>query len=145
MKKEDWPRTHMFASQDLRTGEVKWIPIFYPPHGYRIRYGEFPLPDFGVVREREEGEFLVVEDFFELRNVRGEPFGNIEPPLHRRILDTDVEHCVERPARGFRRGGGFRLRLDFRRLFGKRFRLLRLREGGCRHRERCDKVCLHKF
>ena len=31
MKKEDWPRTHMFASQDLRTGEVKWIPIFYPP------------------------------------------------------------------------------------------------------------------
>lgn len=21
----------MFASQDLRTGEVKWIPIFYPP------------------------------------------------------------------------------------------------------------------
>ena len=31
MKKEDWPRTHVFASQDLRTGEVKWIPIFYPP------------------------------------------------------------------------------------------------------------------
>ena len=31
MKKKDWPETHMFASQDLRTGEVKWIPIFYPP------------------------------------------------------------------------------------------------------------------
>lgn len=31
MKKEDWPRTHMFASLDLRTGEIKWIPIFYPP------------------------------------------------------------------------------------------------------------------
>ena len=31
MKREDWPQTHMFASLDLRTGEVKWIPIFYPP------------------------------------------------------------------------------------------------------------------
>lgn len=30
-EKEDWPRTHMFASLDLRTGEIKWIPIFYPP------------------------------------------------------------------------------------------------------------------
>lgn len=30
-EEKDWPETHMFASQDLRTGEVKWIPIFYPP------------------------------------------------------------------------------------------------------------------
>ena len=31
MKREDWPKTHMFASLDLRTGKVKWVPIFYPP------------------------------------------------------------------------------------------------------------------
>ena len=31
MKKKDWSETHMFASLDLRTGEIKWIPIFYPP------------------------------------------------------------------------------------------------------------------
>ena len=31
MKREDWPKTHMFASLDLRTGKVKWATIFYPP------------------------------------------------------------------------------------------------------------------
>ena len=31
MKREDWPKTHMFASLDLKTGKIKWTPIFYPP------------------------------------------------------------------------------------------------------------------
>ena len=31
MKREDWPKTHMFASLNLKTGKFKWVPIFYPP------------------------------------------------------------------------------------------------------------------
>lgn len=31
MKKEDWSRTHMFASLNLRTGQFAWVPLFYPP------------------------------------------------------------------------------------------------------------------
>ena len=31
MKREDWPQTHMFASQNLKTGKFEWVPIFYPP------------------------------------------------------------------------------------------------------------------
>ena len=31
MKREDWPQTHMFASQNLETGKFEWVPIFYPP------------------------------------------------------------------------------------------------------------------
>lgn len=130
------------AAHDFRNGAAGGF------HGYRVRYGEFPLPDFGVVREREEGELLVVEDFFELRNVRGEAFGNVEPPLHRRILDADVEHGVERPRAGFGAAGDWALSACALIPGGSLESVSAFcgcAEGGCRHRERCDKVCLHKF
>lgn len=48
MKREDWPQTHMFASLDLKTGQFKQLPLFYPPlfqeeyanvaGGYRFSY-----------------------------------------------------------------------------------------------------------
>lgn len=107
MKREDWPKTHMFASLNLKTGQFNWTSVFYPSlfkeEYSNIAGGDGFTYDYNYKEDRlvcsfcEYDSLMVMDDLKHIRwyDAKSKYLKSIKPKLRNSMdgIKSVVQSC----------------------------------------------------